>query len=104
MSELNLALQITLLGMGLVFGVIILLWGLITLIGKLTQKQTHQDVSSSQAEAERQKKAAVAAITIALANELDTQPHVFPLPSTAIISAWQAVMRGKMLNKRGSTR
>ena len=104
MSELNLAIQITVMGMGLVFGVIILLWGLIGLIVRLTQAQTHQDVIQSQAEFERKKKAAVAAITIALAAELDTQPHEFPLPSTAIVSAWQAVMRGKMLNKRGSTR
>jgi Na+-transporting methylmalonyl-CoA/oxaloacetate decarboxylase gamma subunit len=104
MSQLNLTFQITILGMGLVFGVIILLWGLINLIVKLTQKKTHQDVVMSEAEGERKKRAAIAAITIALASELDTQPHVFPLPSTVIVSAWQAVMRGKMLNKRGSVR
>ena len=104
MSQLNLAIQITLIGMGLVFGVIMLLWGLISILVRLTQKQTRKDIPLSQAETERKKKAAIAAIAIALAGELDTQPHVFPLPSTAIVSAWQAVMRGKMLNKRGSMR
>lgn len=104
MSDIPLALQITGIGMSLVFGAIILLWGVIGVLVRFTQKQTRQDIALSEAERERKKIAAIAAITIALASELDTQPHEFPLPATAIVSAWQAVMRGNMLNKRGSVR
>ncbi len=104
MPDISLALRITIIGMSLVFAAIILLWGVIGLLVRLTQKQTRQDVVQSEAEYQRKKIAAIAAITVALARELDSHPHEFPLPATAIVSAWQAVMRGKMLNKRGSIR
>lgn len=48
---------------------------------------------------------AVAAVSVALAEQADhSRPHVFPLPPTALVSAWQAVMRTRMLSKRGSIR
>jgi Na+-transporting methylmalonyl-CoA/oxaloacetate decarboxylase gamma subunit len=102
MNALSDALLITLIGMSLVFGAILVLWGVISLLVYLTREHTLQEVTDSEAELTRKKLAAMAAVTVALAGELDTQPHEFPLPSTAVVSPWQSVMRGKMLNKRGS--
>ncbi len=102
MNAISDALLITLLGMSLVFGAILILWGVISLLVYLTREHTRQEVTVSEAELTRKKLAAIAAVTIALAEELDTQPHEFPLPNTAVVSPWQSVMRGKMLNKRGS--
>jgi Na+-transporting methylmalonyl-CoA/oxaloacetate decarboxylase gamma subunit len=103
-DSLLLAIQISILGMGLVFAAIFLLWGVIALLVRLTSKPTKQEARFSAEEAERKRRAAVAAITVALAQELDTQPHEFPLPPTALVSAWQAVMRGNILKRRGSAR
>jgi len=103
-TPLSTALMISLLGMGLVFAAIVLLWGVIAVLVRLTSKPTQQEARFGAEEAERKRRAAVAAITVALAQELDTQPHEFPLPPTAMVSAWQAVMRGNILKKRGSVR
>jgi len=103
-TPLSTALMISLLGMGLVFAAILLLWGVIAVLVRLTSKPTQQEAGINVEEAERKRRAAIAAITVALAQELDTQPHEFPLPSTAQVSAWQAVMRGNILRKRGSVR
>lgn len=102
MNSVEEALLITLIGMSLVFGAILVLWGVISLLVRLTSQHTRQEEAVSEAELTRKKLAAMAAITVALARELDTQPHEFPLPSSAVVSPWQSVMRGKMLNKRGT--
>jgi len=102
MSEsLSVALWITVIGMGLVFGAILVLWGVMALLVYLTRQPTRQETTASEADLARKRQAAVAAITVALARELDTMPHEFPLPRTPLITAWQAVMRSKMLIKRG---
>jgi hypothetical protein len=49
--------------------------------------------------------AAAAVVAFALAERAGRSDlHEFPSPPTAIVSAWQAVNRGKMLNKRGSVK
>jgi Na+-transporting methylmalonyl-CoA/oxaloacetate decarboxylase gamma subunit len=96
-----LSLQITLIGMSLVFGAILLLWLLMALLTHLTPPYPETDEPS---EAEMKQRAASAAVAIALAAEADATPHEFPLPPTALVSAWQAVMRSKMLIKRGTPR
>jgi DNA polymerase III epsilon subunit-like protein len=87
--------------MGLVFGSIILLWGVMALLTSLTSR-TEQGKTG--VEAELLHRAAVAAVATALAREAALEPHEFPLPPTAIVSAWQAVNRTNMLNKRGQIR
>jgi Na+-transporting methylmalonyl-CoA/oxaloacetate decarboxylase gamma subunit len=104
--NLIIALQITAIGMGLVFAAILLLWGVTALLVRLTSEAAvHDAESAQQAEMERKRKVAAVAVAYALAQQADqNEPHEFPLPPTALVSAWQAVMRTKMLNKRGPAR
>jgi Na+-transporting methylmalonyl-CoA/oxaloacetate decarboxylase gamma subunit len=93
------ALQITVVGMALVFLTILVLW----LVMKLLVRWTAQ--AGARSNRSEQEQAAAAAVALALALRSGRPDlHEFPLPPTAIVSAWQAVMRGKMLNKRGSVR
>ena len=48
--------------------------------------------------------AAIIATSIALAERDQLQVSKFPLPPTAIVSAWQAVLRSNILSKRGHIR
>lgn len=108
MSNLSTALIVTALGMGLVFAMIIMLWGLMALLVRLTvTPETHelpQEVTETASSSDRKLRAAVAAVAAALGRESSTEPHEFPLPPTAFVSAWQAVMRSEMLKKRGQKR
>jgi hypothetical protein len=100
MSEnLSIALQITLIGMSLVFGVIIVLWISMVLLVRLTAQREKpiEEVSLKRC-------AAIAAVSVALAHELTPQLHEFPEPPTAIVSAWQAVQRSRYLTQRALQR
>ena len=104
-QDLSLALSITLVGMGLVFAAIILLWGLMALLVRLTSKPTEKETVQNLQEQERKRRAAVLAVSIALARQANMlEPHEFPLPPTAQVSPWQAIMRSRIFNKRGPTR
>lgn len=101
------ALQIAVIGMGLVFGSIFLLWLVMAILVRATavrEPDTPLAAKEQEAEQERKRRAAATAVALALALETDTQPHVLPLPPTPIVSAWQAVMRSNILDKRGSVR
>lgn len=105
------ALEITVVGMTLVFGAIVLLWGVMSLLVRFTADRPEAEAealdasATSDAETERKRRAAVAAVAVALARERDhTLPHAFPIPPTPIVSAWQAVMRGRQLKQRGPIR
>ena len=108
-TNLQLAIQITLVGMGLVFAAILLLWGLMALLVRLAPGRPQQSMpelrDNRQADMERKRRAAAIAVAIALAQQGEaSEPHEFPIPPTALVSAWQAVMRTSMLSKRGPTR
>ena len=112
------ALLVTAIGMGLVFASILLLWGmmaaLVRIAGRPSQRICRRLLCTADADelrtffrqfTERKKRAAAIAVGIALAQQADqNEPHEFPLPPTPLVSAWQAVMRTKMLSKRGTTR
>ncbi|HML22935.1 MAG TPA: OadG family protein [Aggregatilinea sp.] len=104
------ALEITVIGMTLVFGAIFLLWGVMSLLVRLTADGPEAEEEAPEAEAvdagtDRKRRAAAAAVAVALAREHDhTLPHAFPIPPTPIVSAWQAVMRGRQLKQRGPIR
>jgi Na+-transporting methylmalonyl-CoA/oxaloacetate decarboxylase gamma subunit len=101
-AALLLSLQITLIGMGLVFGALILVWGLMVVLVRLTSPAANQ--ADENLERDLKHQAASATVAAALAEQSAQQAHEFPLPATALVSAWQAVMRTNMLNKRGQVR
>jgi Na+-transporting methylmalonyl-CoA/oxaloacetate decarboxylase gamma subunit len=102
------ALQITVIGMSLVFASIILLWIMMAILVHLTAEKEEvvkvAEADDQQVESDRKKKAAIAAVVVALVREAETELHEFPLPPTAIVSAWQAVNRSDILKKRGRVR
>ena len=101
--NLSVALQITVIGMSLVFLAIILLWGLMALLVRVGKFRSDVLGALNREEMERKSRAAAAAVALGLAMEAESfEPQEFPLPPTALVSAWQAVMRTSMLGKRGS--
>lgn len=102
------AVQISLVGMGLVFGAILLLWGLMALLVRLTTEKGEElgaaPLPSSADEMGLKRQAAAAAVAAALAADSGPEANEFPLPPTALVSPWQGVMRTRMLNKRGQVR
>lgn len=103
-NDFALALQITLVGMGLVFAMLILLWWMMALLTSIT---ADKETASSSAEADpvldREAKARAAAIAVAfaLAQEQSGMAHPLSDPPTAIVSAWQLGMRTKQLHQKG---
>lgn len=98
-------LAITAYGLGLVFSSLLLLWGLLSLLVRLTSKQ--DKASNTEAERLLKQKAAAAAVACALFLECQaeaSQIHIFPMPPTTRISPWQAVLRSNILDKRGQVR
>ncbi len=115
MDDLVTALEITAIGMALVFAAILLLWGVMELLVRLTAerdidarrmlhiKPKDKELLSLE-DFELKRRAAVTAVAVALARETDSKPHAFPLPPTSTASAWQSVMRGRQLKQRGPNR
>lgn len=102
------ALQVTVVGMALIFGLILLLWAMMALLvrwGRDTEQASLDETPSIENTASKQQAAAIA---VAIAMALDKQEAKitprFPLPQTATVSAWQAVMRSNTLKERGIKR
>ena len=104
MSNLGIALQITALGMGLVFAAIILIWGMMALLTKFTAEKEPSDAAgeASSMENVEKAKAAVIGVTIAMAEHQLSQTHPLPTPPTALVSAWQLGMRTRQLSQKGT--
>ena len=107
-EEFYLALQITVIGMALVFSGILLLWGTIALLTRLTSprllsQELEQEASSPAKDHNQKVVAASAAVAMALAqrDKARLEPQLFPLPQTALVTAWQAVTRASRLHSRG---
>lgn len=105
-ANLVTALQITLIGMSLVFIALVILWAAMALLMRiLAEKPSPISVSEDALrDNELRHKAAIAAVAVAMAREAETDLHEFPLPPTAFVSAWQAVMRSNITRKRGNVR
>jgi Na+-transporting methylmalonyl-CoA/oxaloacetate decarboxylase gamma subunit len=111
MSDLVLSLQITAVGMGLVFGAIVVLWGLMSLLTALSRDKPSVAAASEQspamylapAEDEGMKaQAAAVAVATALAEQGSSTAHPLPPPPTAIVSAWQLGMRTRQMYQKGN--
>ena len=112
MNNMILALEVTALGMGLVFSAIILLWwvmNLLTLItedkGKAASDQPNRQATEPAPLVDNDIKAKVAAIAVAIALAEQQTSATRPLydPPTAIVSAWQLGTRTRQLYEKGTS-
>lgn len=107
MSSLKIALEITGLGMGLVFAAIILLWWVMSLLTLITADRKHESDSVQPApvmDGELKARAAAVAVSIALAEQESSRAQALYDPPTAIVSAWQLGMRTRQLQQKGPIR
>lgn len=110
MNEIIVALQITILGMFFIFVAMILLWSLLSLfvfvLAKAQEKapQIEKDAGQEEEQELMRQHAVAIAVSTAIHQRISAGPGRFPLPPTAIVSAWQAVLRSQILSKRGATR
>lgn len=96
------ALTITVIGMSLVFGAILLLWAVMTVLMRFTVDEPAPHKAAIESDRRR---AALAAVAVVLARQANqNEPHEFPLPPTAIVTAWQAVQRSQQLTRKGPIR
>jgi hypothetical protein len=119
-ANLGLALQITAIGMSLVFAAILLLWGVMALLVRLTAGRAAAEPAAAAVEADvpslgveagaaarrarLARRAAAVAVSIVLAQSASAPERAQPAPPPAAMSPWQAVMRANQLKQRGPTR
>ena len=109
MNNILLALQITALGMGLVFAAILVLWGMMSLLTAITaeKERASSGVDSSVPEAKAdveehmRAQAAAVAVAIALSEQQTSSAHALATPPTTIVSAWQLGMRTRQMYQKG---
>ncbi|MBI5823570.1 MAG: hypothetical protein HZB18_06040 [Chloroflexi bacterium] len=123
MNEFLLSLQITTLGMGLVFGAILLLWLMMVLLTLFTAEKDASTLRQAQdgaslsvniasdspaidsvPETGYKLQAAAIAVAVALAEQEISSAHPLPEPPTAIVSAWQLGMRTSQRSQKGNFR
>lgn len=103
-DDFVLALEITLVGMGLVFATLILLWWMIALLTSLTREKesaSHSPELGTVTDNEDKARVAAIAVAFALAQEETALAHPLSDPPTAIVSAWQLGMRTRQLYQKG---
>jgi Na+-transporting methylmalonyl-CoA/oxaloacetate decarboxylase gamma subunit len=109
-ENIILSLQITAVGMGLVFGAIIVLWGLMSLLTAIIKdRQPAAEAESAPAPAPAmdsglKARAAAVAVTLAIAEQQTSTAHPLPPPPTSLVSAWQLGLRSRQLVEKGSHR
>lgn len=102
MNDFTLSLQITAIGMGLVFGAIIVLWlTMILLTVVTTDKTTETLIVDPVQETKFLAQAAAIGVAIAIAEQQLSSAHPLNDPPTAIISAWQLGMRTRQMTQKG---
>ena len=104
MSDLSLSLQITAIGMGLVFGAILILWLMMILLTALIADKKNASDSPetvSVRETEVLAQAAAVGVAMAIAEQQVSSAHPLNDPPTAIISAWQLGMRTRQMTQKG---
>ena len=111
MNTMVLALQITALGMGLVFAAIILLWWMMNLLTLLSADkepesragEVSSEITSAVTDDELKAQAAAIAVAMALAEQHISTTHVLTEPPPAIVSAWQLGMRTRQMYQKGNS-
>jgi Na+-transporting methylmalonyl-CoA/oxaloacetate decarboxylase gamma subunit len=111
MNNMLIALEITALGMGLVFGAILLLWGMMSLLTSTTaEKEASPGTGASDSveaspttDCDLKAQAAAVAVAIALAQQQVSSARPLAEPPTTIVSAWQLGMRTRQMYQKGNS-
>lgn len=113
MNDISTGLMITGIGMGLVFGVIILLWGLMALLVRITSPNRKADTpeiigpgpaddeTSSSPDLNKFKAAAVA-VAYAINLRSSQLPGKMGASKASVSSNWQAAARSRLLNTQNT--
>ena len=101
MPDLIPALQITAIGMGLVFAAILILWLMMNLLTKLSASASTLTEPDPVIETELLAQAAALGVAMAIAEQQLSSAHPLAEPPTAIISAWQLGMRTRQMTEKG---
>ncbi len=103
MSNLLIALQITAIGMGLVFGAILVLWLMMILLTAITADRdaSHSPGADSLSQTNILAQAAAVGVAMAIAEQQLSSAHPLKDPPTAIVSAWQLGMRTRQMTEKG---
>jgi Na+-transporting methylmalonyl-CoA/oxaloacetate decarboxylase gamma subunit len=105
--NLVLALQITAIGMGLVFAAILVLWLMMILLTRFTAEKGSASDSARAGparETEILAQAAALGVAMAIAEQQLSSAHPLAQPPTAIVSAWQLGMRTRQMTEKGHRR
>lgn len=102
-ADLGIALQLLVMGMGITFGAILLLWGIMALLTRLTADRPVVETPSASSDREdsreeMRQRAAVAAVTVALARQT-ARPATRPVAMA--VSPWQAAGRALHARRQG---
>ena len=101
-ANLLIALEITALGMGLVFLAIIVLWLMMWALTAIPFKEEGGETPAQPAlEDNLMAQAAAVAVAIALAEQSQSTARPLPQPPTALVSAWQLGMRTRQMYEKG---
>lgn len=100
------ALEMTVVGMALVFGSLIVFWLVMLVLVRVTADRPEETPAEPAGSNERALKARAAAAAVALALALPSrvQPSHLPLAPDSHLSPWQAATRASQLRQRGRTR
>lgn len=103
-SNLETALQITALGMGLVFLGIVIIWLILVVITVSTTQKTKPtgEKKDDLKQHDLRAKAASIAVAAVLAKQRQSGVSRFPIPPTALLSARQLIMRTRQLNREAN--
>ena len=110
MNDMVIALQITALGMGLVFGAILLLWWMMNLLTSITADKESVSASTESSagtatapalDIDFKAQAAAIAVVLSLAEGQASSTRPFSEPPTTIVSAWQLGMRTRQMYQKG---
>jgi Na+-transporting methylmalonyl-CoA/oxaloacetate decarboxylase gamma subunit len=110
MNSMLIALQITALGMGLVFGAILVLWGMMNFLTFITADKEPasrsveippKSMPATLIDDDLKAQAAAVAVAFALAEQQALTAHPLIEPPTTIVSAWQLGMRTRQMYQKG---
>ena len=112
MNNMLIALQITALGMGLVFAAILLLWCMMSLLTAITAdkkpvsspaESLSGTISGTDLDDDLKAQAAAVAVATALAAGQAVIARTLLEPPTTIVSAWQLGMRTRQMYQKGGS-